>query len=82
MNSQKNLFVLVLCYTVKMLKENKVLMSLELCGCGLDPKELCEVFSAVGTTMTSLDLSENKFDDHSTTSLGKILFKFIDVAPG
>ena len=56
-----------------MLKENKVLTSLRLDSCGLGPGGLCVVLSAVGmnTTLTSLDLSENKFDDQSIASLGK-----------
>ena len=56
-----------------MLRENKVLTILGLQFCELDPKGLCEVFSAVemNTTLTSLDLSENTIDDQSITSLGK-----------
>ena len=58
-----------------MLKENKVLTSLRLWGCGLGPHGVSEVLSAVGmnTTLTSLDLSENKFNDQSIASLGKLL---------
>ena len=58
-----------------MLKENKVLTSLRLLKCGLGPGDLCVVLSAVGmnTTLTSLDLSWNKFDDQSIASLGKLL---------
>ena len=56
-----------------MLKENKVLTSLGLYDCELGPGDLCVVLSAVGmnTTLTSLDLSGNKFDDQSIASLGK-----------
>ena len=58
-----------------MLRENKVLTSLRLWGCELGPGDLCAVLSAVGmnTTLTSLDLSLNKFDDQSIASLGKLL---------
>ena len=57
-----------------MLRENKVLTSLALGCCGLGPKGLCEVCSALGvnTTLTSLELSWNKFGDISTASLGKL----------
>ena len=56
-----------------MLGENKVLTSLGLGYCGLGPGGLCVVLSAVGmnTTLTSLNLSRNKFDDQSIASLGK-----------
>ena len=56
-----------------MLKENKVLTSLGLWGCGLGPQGVSEVLSAVemNTTLTSLDLSWNRFDDQSIASLGK-----------
>ena len=58
-----------------MLIANKVLTSLNLQRCGLGPKGLCEVCSALGvnTTLTSLDLSVNEFDDQSIASLGKFL---------
>ena len=56
-----------------MLRENTVLTSLGLDSCGLGPGDLCVVLSAVGmnTTLTSLDLSLNEFDDQSIASLGK-----------
>ena len=61
-------------YTGTMLRENKVLTSLRLWRCGLGPHGVSEVCNAVGmnTTLTSLDLSENKFDDQSIASLGKL----------
>ena len=60
-------------YTGMMLRENKVLTSLELRDLGLGPHGVSEVCNAVGmsTTLTSLDLSENKFDDQSIASLGE-----------
>ena len=62
-----------LIYTGTMLRENTVLTSLGLDSCGLGPVGLCVVLSAVGmnTTLTSLDLSENVFDDQTIASLGK-----------
>ena len=65
--------VTCLYYTGTMLRENKVLTSLGLRDCGLDPHGVSEVCNAVGmnTTLTSLDLSENKFDDQSIACLGK-----------
>ena len=59
--------------TVKMLKENKVLKSLQLYNCELDSEGLSRVCRAVGvnTTLTSLDLTENEFDDQSASILGK-----------
>ena len=58
-----------------MLSENKVLMSLRLVNSGLSPNGLGKVCrtTQVNTMLASLDLSENKFDDQSTTSLGKLL---------
>ena len=58
-----------------MIIENKVLTSLHLGVCGLGPKGLCEVCSALGvnTTLTSLNLSVNTFDDQSIASVGKLL---------
>lgn len=58
-----------------MLKENKALSSLILENCGLGPKNICELCSAIeaNTTLTSLDLSGNRFDDQSINSLGKFL---------
>ena len=63
----------VLYCTGTMLRKNKVLTSLELKGCGLGPVGLRVVLSAIGmnTTLTSLDLSGNKFDNQSIASLGK-----------
>ena len=60
-------------YAGTMLRENKVLTSLELRDCGLGPHGVSEVLNAVGTipTLTSLDLSGNTFDDQSITYLGK-----------
>ena len=62
-------------YTGTMLRENKVLTSLGLKDCGLGPEGLCEVLIAVGmiATLTSLNLSQSKFDDQSIASLGKLL---------
>lgn len=56
-----------------MLRKNTVLTSLELRFCELGPEGLCEVCEAVGvnTTLISLDLTENMFDDQSVESLGK-----------
>ena len=61
-----------------MLRENKILTSLRLAGCGLGPEGLCKVCTAVGmnATLTSLDLSRNKFDDQSIASLGT-LFQYV-----
>ena len=60
-------------YTGTMLRENKVLTSLRLWCCELGPHGVSEVCNAVGmnTTLTSLDLSQNTFDDQSIASLGK-----------
>lgn len=59
-----------------MLRKDKVLTSLGLSGRGLGPKGICEVCSALGvnTTLTSLNLSDNTFDDQSIVSLGKLLY--------
>ena len=67
--------VTYLYYTGTMLRENKVLASLLLRVCGLGPHGVSEVCNAVGinTTLTSLDLSGNEFDDQSIASLGKLL---------
>ena len=64
-----------------MLKRNKVLTSLQLQYCGIGPEGLSEFCSAleVNTTLTSLDLSHNTFDDHSLASLGKLLIITIAV---
>ena len=58
-----------------MLRENEVLTSLLLEDCGLGPEGLCEMCNAVGmnTTLTSLHLSGNEFDDQSIACLGKLL---------
>ena len=63
-----------------MLRKNKALTSLQLVGCLLGPEDLCEVLRAVtmNTTLTSLDLSENMFDDQSIASLGKLLIVHIN----
>ena len=52
-----------------------MLTTLGLRRCGLSPEGLCEVCNAVrmNTTMTYIDLSENRFDDKSMTCLGKWL---------
>ena len=52
-----------------MIKDNKVLKSLRLEKCDLSPKDLCDV-CGMNTTLTSLDLSENAFDEQSIASLG------------
>ena len=58
-----------------MLKGNKVLTSLQLESCGIGPKGLSKLCSAleVNTTLTELDLSANRFDGHLLASLGKLL---------
>ena len=58
-----------------MLIKNKVLTSLCLEFCGLGPKGLCEVCSALGvnTTLTTLILSGSWVDDQSIASVGKLL---------
>ena len=65
--------VTYLYYTGTMLRKNKVLTSLGLKDCGLGPHGVSEVCNAVGmnTTLTTLDLTRNKFDDLSIASLGK-----------
>ena len=64
-----------------MLRGNKVLTSLQLGRCGIGPEGLSELCSAleVNTTLTELGLSENRFDDHSVASLGKLLIITIAV---
>ena len=64
-----------------MLRGNKVLTSLELRSCGIGLEGLSELYSAleVNTTLTELDLSWNRFDDHSLASLGKLLIITIAV---
>ena len=58
-----------------MLREKKVLTSLNLGKCGIGPEGLSELCSAleVNTTLTELYLSYNMFDDHSLASLSKLL---------
>eukprot|EP00731_Ephydatia_muelleri_P007494 Em0003g1742a len=58
-----------------MLREKKMLTTLGLNHCGLGPEGLCEVCNAVrmNTTLTYIDLSENRFDDKSITCLGTML---------
>ena len=50
-------------------------MSLKLWECSIGPEGLSELCSAleVNTALTKLDLSENRFDDNSIASLGKLL---------
>ena len=61
--------------TGKMLTGNKVLTLLKLWDCGIGPEHLSELCRAieVNTTLTSLDLSNSRFDDHNLASLGKLL---------
>ena len=58
-----------------MLREKKVLTSLQLRRCGIGPEGLSELCSAleVNTTLTELNLTRNTLDDHSLASLGKFL---------
>ena len=58
-----------------MLKGNKVLTSLQLRSCVIGPEGLSGLCSGLkeNTTLTKLDLSENRFDDDSIASLGKLL---------
>ena len=58
-----------------MLRGNKVLTSLQLRSCVIGPEGLSELRSGleVNTTLTKLDLSENRFDDNSLASFGKLL---------
>ena len=64
-----------------MLRGNKVLTSLHLGGCGIEPEGLSELCSAleVNTTLTELVVSGNTFDDHSLAILGKLLIITIAV---
>ena len=57
-----------------MLKENTTLTSLGLESCKVGSDGLWEVCSALGvnTTLTSLDLSGNMFDDKTICCLGKL----------
>lgn len=57
-----------------MLRENKILTSLGLVACALGPESVFEISDAleVNTTLTSLDLSMNDFeDDQSASRVGK-----------
>ena len=58
-----------------MLRGNKVLTSLNLGNCDIGPEGLSELCSAleVNTTLTELNLTCNKFDDHRLASLGRLL---------
>ena len=60
-----------------MLRENKVLTSLTLRKCGLSVNGLCEICNALGvnTALSSLNLSENMFDEQSIACLGKLLIE-------
>ena len=64
-----------------MLRGNKVLTSLQLESCGIRPKSLSKLCSAleVNITLTELDLSANRFDGRSLASLGKLLIITIAV---
>ena len=57
-----------------MLRGNKVLKSIKLWRCKIGPEGLSELCNAleVNTTLTELNLSENRFADHSVASLGKV----------
>ena len=67
-----------------MLRGNKVLTSLKLGKCDIEPEGLSELCSTleVNTTLTELDLSWNMFDDHSLASLGKLSTITVNVAVG
>ena len=59
-----------------MLRGNKVLTSLQLESCGIGPKGLSKLCSAleVNTSLTEIGLeSNNMFDYRSLASLGKLL---------
>ena len=70
-------FIAILYYIipVRMLAENKVLTSLRLQYCGLGPEVLIDVCDVIrmNTTLTSLDLSQNTFDEQSIPSLGMVV---------
>ena len=57
-----------------MIQDNRVLTSLGLAVCGLCPKDIREVCSAIriNTALMSLDLSKIMFRGQSITSLGKM----------
>ena len=67
-------FIAILYYIipVRMLTENKVLTSLELEDCGEGLIEVCDVIRT-NTTLTSLNLSHNRFDEQSISSLGMVV---------
>ena len=64
-----------------MLGRNKVLTSLLLQNCGIGPEGLSELCSAlkVNTTLTEINLSDNRFDAHHIASLGKLLILIVAV---
>ena len=70
-------FIAILYYIipVRMLTENKVLTSLGLKHCGLRHNGLIEVCDVIrmNTTLTSLYLSVNTFDEQSISSLGMVV---------
>ena len=70
-------FIAILYYIipVRMLTENKVLTSLVLVICGLGPEALIAVCDVIrmNTTLTSLNLSGNTFDEQSIPSLGMVV---------
>ena len=70
-------FIAILYYIipVRMLTENKVLTKLRLENCGLGPEGLFDVCDVIrmNTTLTSLDLSRNTFDEQSIPSLGMVV---------
>ena len=70
-------FIAILYYIipVRMLTENKVLTSLELRYSELGPEVLIAVCDVIrmNTTLSSLYLSENRFDEQSIPSLGMVV---------
>ena len=70
-------FIAILYYIipVRMLTENKVLTSFVLWYFGVGPEVLIEVCDVIrmNTTLTSLDLSWNTFDEQSIPSLGMVV---------
>lgn len=66
--------------TGAMLKTTKILKSLSLGYCELDTKGFCTVCKAIAmnNTLTSLNLSGNKFDDESVTSLCRLLTMLLE----
>ena len=66
----------ILLLLAKALRESKMLTSFGLRECGLGLEGLSEVCSSaeIGmSSLTSLDLSKNKFDKQSIASLGELL---------